>query len=296
MSSDDKETLQGQAPTPLTSIGMPVYNEAEFVQQSLQSVLAQDYPNLEIIISDNGSTDSTSTLCRKLIENDKRVRFHQFAENAGVNANFHYVFQHANGKYFLWASGHDIWTPDLIAKCVATLEANPTASLAFGTNTWIDRDEQILDRQTGWTDTRGLGAIGRFMTVFWGNMNPILGVIRVASMPDLSKAYTRAGADLTLLLELVLSGDFIHVPDANWSRRDIRNNEKYDDKLKRFGSKEFGIHQSFMSKLFPLIGLPTEIIRVLSRSKVSWGAKLAILLMLLPALPVRYFMGKKGNQ
>lgn len=281
---------------PLVSIGMPVYNEEEFIAESVSAILDQDYPNLEIIISDNGSTDATAEICEKLVATDPRVHLHRYRENAGVNANFHYVFNHARGCYFLWASGHDTWAPDMISRCVEELECHSSASLAFATTGWIDRKGHDLGVRTGWTDTRGLGVSGRFMTVLWGNMNPILGLIRSECMPDLARSYTRAGADLTLLLELVLAGDFIHVPEARWWRRDIRDNEGYSKKLKRFGGKEFRINTSILSRLFPLVGLPFGILRVLYRSRVGWLSKLSITLMLIPALPIRYISGKRGNK
>jgi glycosyltransferase involved in cell wall biosynthesis len=294
MSDRDNEHIAMNRP--LVSIGMPVYNEESFIAESIATILAQDYENLEIIISDNGSTDTTAEICEKLVATDPRVRLHRYEANAGVNANFHYVFNHAGGTYFMWASGHDKWAPDMISRCVEELEKYPEASLAFATTGWIGRGGQDLGVRTGWTDTRGLGVSGRFMTVLWGNMNPILGVIRSDCMPDLSRSYTRAGADLTLLLELVLAGDFLHVPEARWWRRDIRDNEEYGDKLKRFAGKDFRINSSILSKLFPLIGLPFGIFRVLYRSRISWWSKLAISLMLLPVLPIRYITGKRANR
>ncbi len=277
---------------PLVSIGMPVYNEAEFIEKSLRSILAQDYPSLEIIISDNGSMDATAEICQRIAGEDPRVIFHRYAVNQGVNANFHYVFHKARGAFFMWASGHDLWERDVISKCVESLQANPAAVLAFATPEWIDREGNSLGVRTGWTDTRGLGVCGRFMTVLWGSMNPLLGLIRVSCMPDLERSYTRAGADLVMLLEMVLKGDFIHVPGTKWWRRDFRGNEKYAEKLKRFGGSGFKISNSVLSRLFPLFGLPFAVFGVVFKARIGILSKFAIAFMLLTALPVRYVTGK----
>ena len=59
---------------PLVSIGVPIYNEERFLEESLVSLCSQDYSNLEIIISDNASIDGTSEICREFANRDPRIR------------------------------------------------------------------------------------------------------------------------------------------------------------------------------------------------------------------------------
>jgi glycosyltransferase involved in cell wall biosynthesis len=144
---------------PLVSIGIPIYNEARFVNDALCSILAQDYPNLEILISDNASSDETLTICRRLIVGRSDVFIHQFETNMGAAENFKYVLQASTGKYFMWASGHDLWDPNYISENVALLETVPTAVVAFGSSAWIDENSCRLPRFFGYTDTRGMTSI-----------------------------------------------------------------------------------------------------------------------------------------
>ena len=85
---------------PLMSIGVPVYNGERHLRAALDSALAQDYPNLEILISDNVSTDGTEAIARHYIRSDSRVRYWRNPVNIGAVKNFGHVLAEARGRYF----------------------------------------------------------------------------------------------------------------------------------------------------------------------------------------------------
>lgn len=281
---------------PLVSIGMPLYNEARFIENSLKSILAQDYPNLEIIISDNGSTDETFNICKNIVRlsNKSNITSHRFENNQGPTVNFIYVLQKSKGKYFMWASGHDLWSPNLIRESVALLEANSTAVIAFGSSSWIDEYGQLLPKFSGWTDTRGINPIARFFTVYWGNMHPILGIIRRSALDKAKPITATVGADLILLSELALQGDFVHASMAQWQRREFRHETSHAEKLNRYRSKEYGLTKSFFDQYFPLLRLPLKLIHTVIRSSnLCIREKITVVLALIASLPVRYLAGKR---
>lgn len=278
---------------PLVSIGMPLYNEARFVEDSLSSILAQDYPNLEIIISDNASTDDTLNICRRLVGDRSNVIIHQFEKNRGVADNSWYVRNAAKGDYFMWASGHDLWASNLISESVALLESTPTAVIAFGSSVWVDENGMVLPKFFGYTDTRGMRPIARFFTVVLGNMHPILGVIRKSTLDLTRPVVSIAGADLILLSELVMQGDFVHTTRTQWQRRDFRHESSHDEKLKRYESSEFGLTRSFLDKKFPLYRLPLELARNIIQSHLTTFEKVVALFALTALVPVCYLAGKK---
>src|SRR5688572_12366625 len=74
--------------SPLVSVGVPVYNGEQCLSEALESVLAQDYPNLEVIICDNASEDGTEAICRTIASEDGRVRYLRNRTNIGLLANF----------------------------------------------------------------------------------------------------------------------------------------------------------------------------------------------------------------
>lgn len=280
---------------PLVSIGMPIYNEARFLADALDSLLAQDYPNLELLVSDNASTDGTEEIARRYAAAHPAVRYHRFDANRGPTANFQFVLDEARGRYFMWAAGHDLWSGTYVSSCVRLLEARTHAVLALGCSRWIGEEGEPLSKESGWTDTRGLGPVERYATILWGNMHPIYGLIRREALQGLQLRNT-VGADLILLAYLALVGDFLHAADAEWRRREFRNEASYAAKLKRYRSSEFRIAASPLARLFPLARLPFELMRSVLASRLSWGERLAILALLVPSFPVRYYAGRRRNK
>lgn len=277
--------------SPLVSIGMPVFNEARFIAEALDALVAQSYPNVEILISDNSSTDDTQRICEEYCRKYPQIRYHRFEQNQGAAANFRYTLEHSHGQYFMWAAGHDRWSPDYLEKSVNMLEQHPEASLSFASSKWIDASGNNHPKITGWSDTRGLDPVARFFTVFWGNMNPVLGLIRREHLhPESLKDIV--GTDLVLLLGLALKGDFIHAEGPWWNRREFRSETSYKQKLQRYNNSEYKLTRSFIDKLVPLAKLPLSIIGVIARSQQPVSVKALILLALLACFPVKYLCGK----
>lgn len=281
--------------TPLVSIGMPIFNEERFLDASLHSLRNQDYPNLEIVISDNGSNDRTLEICERHAAEDARIRIVRFVENQGAPANFERALELAQGQYFMWAAGHDLWAPNLISECTALLEANQGACIAFGGSSWIGVEGESLPRSSGWTDTRGLTPIARLFTIFWGNMHPFMALMRTAHLRACLPLVNMTGGDLVLLTDLALRGDFVHAAATTWYRREFRVVLNYEEKLKRYASPEVGISKSRFRRMFPLLSLPVALIRVVRRSRLSRIDKLAVLVVLIASFPLRRRDGRRGK-
>ncbi len=123
---------QSNTSYPLVSVGIPTYNGAKRISKALNSVFQQDYPNLEIIISDNGSSDETQSVCESYAQVDPRIRYHRQPQNMGLAFNFEYVLQQASGKYFLWLSDDDEMVENVIPRYVDYLEQHPEYILVSG--------------------------------------------------------------------------------------------------------------------------------------------------------------------
>jgi glycosyltransferase involved in cell wall biosynthesis len=122
----------GGSPRPLVSIGVPVYNGEGFLRPALDALLAQRYDHLEIIISDNASTDRTQEICLAYAARDPRITYHRNSANIGVYANFQRVFALASGPYFMWAAVDDTRPPAAVQQCLEALERDEQAVLAHG--------------------------------------------------------------------------------------------------------------------------------------------------------------------
>lgn len=110
---------------PLVSIGLPVYNGEHSLAAALDSLVCQDYQNIEIILSDNCSSDRTQEICENYAKRDARIVYVRQEKNKGAAFNFEYVLQRSTGQYFMWAAADDYRTTDFINENVAFLEANP---------------------------------------------------------------------------------------------------------------------------------------------------------------------------
>ncbi len=276
---------------PLISIGMPVRNEARFLEEALDSLVKQVGVRTEIIISDNASTDETESISKRFCANYPQIRYQRFEKNVGVSTNFARVLEEAKGEYFIWASGHDLWDHNYLQECSYVLEQNPGARIAFGTTRWIDAEGQPFPRFTGWCDTRGMSTIGRYFAVFWGNMNPIIGLIRTHNLKQ-QKVDDMVGVDLAVLLSLVIQGDFVHAYKTGWCRREFRKEVHYEQKLERYRSTEYALSSSWLGRHFPLARLPLRIISDLFTSELRLGEKLMIIMILLVSLPIKYMVDK----
>lgn len=277
---------------PRVTIGVPIHNEARFLDAALHSLLAQDYPNFEVLVSDNASDDETRAICLAHAARDPRLRYERLDANIGATANFRRVQERAEGHYFMWAAGHDLWSPGLLSECVALLENHPGAVLAHPACEWIDAQGRPLARESGGSDSRGMAASARLMTVLWGNMHPIYGVMRRGALRDCGPIRDMLGADLVLLAELALRGPFLLAGGSTWSRREFREERGYADKLKRYASASTGIVRGGKSRHAALLRLPATLLGVVWRARLSVPERLAASLALIAAFPLRWLVGR----
>ncbi|MBV6626467.1 MAG: glycosyltransferase [Rivularia sp. (in: Bacteria)] len=118
--------------SPLVSIIIPCYNPGEMFERCLNSCFEQTYPNIEIIIVDNNSTDGSIAIARKLAANTSRRVVFTKCHSQGQNYAFNHGFTLATGDYIQWLDADDSLMPDKIALQVAALEQNPNFDIAYG--------------------------------------------------------------------------------------------------------------------------------------------------------------------
>lgn len=107
------------------------------MEAAIGELLRQTHANLEVIISDNASTDRTESVGRKLAESDPRVRYVRQTENVGAAGNFRFVLHEATGDYFMWAAADDSWEPRFVAENLARLQADDEAVMSISRVQWV---------------------------------------------------------------------------------------------------------------------------------------------------------------
>ncbi len=107
---------------PELTIGIPVFNGEEFLENKINSILDLEYKNFELIISDNASSDKTKEICKSFLNKDKRIKYFFQKKNIGSEKNFEFILKNAVGKYFMWTAVDDKILPGFIEKNLNSLK------------------------------------------------------------------------------------------------------------------------------------------------------------------------------
>jgi glycosyltransferase involved in cell wall biosynthesis len=131
----------------LVSIGMPVYNRPIEMTRALNSVLAQTYQDIEIIISNNCSPNvKVDEILKEYLQRDSRIKYY-FQENAlPVIDNFKFVLEKASGEYFLWLSDDDWIDNNYVEECLNYLKNNPDYNLTCGQCHYHNKSAEFLSK------------------------------------------------------------------------------------------------------------------------------------------------------
>lgn len=113
-----------ESDTGLVSVGVPVFNGGATLRRLLSSLISQTHTALQIIISDNASTDETQAICLEFAARDPRVAYHRQVSNIGGALNFKEVLFRSSGRYFMWAAADDWFSNDFVSENVCFLELN----------------------------------------------------------------------------------------------------------------------------------------------------------------------------
>jgi glycosyltransferase involved in cell wall biosynthesis len=123
---------------PLVSICIPTYNRAGTLPRAIDSALAQDYPSIELIVVDNGSSDATQTICSEYRMRDSRVSYVRHPNNIGPTANFIAAERLARGEFFMWLADDDWIDPNYVRSCVDELSRDSGLALVAGISSHYD--------------------------------------------------------------------------------------------------------------------------------------------------------------
>ncbi len=153
---------------PTISIITPSFNQAQFLEATMRSVLEQDYPHVEYIVVDGGSTDGSVELIKKYAD---QISWWVSEPDQGQTEAINKGFAQASGDILAWLNSDDTYEAGAVTEAVAFLQAHPKVGLVYGDTNFIDADGQIIGkfnaRQTSLKRLRRGGVYIPQQAAFW---------------------------------------------------------------------------------------------------------------------------------
>jgi glycosyltransferase involved in cell wall biosynthesis len=213
---------------PTVSVGLAVRNAVDVVKRCLESVLSQQFPDLELVISDNASDDGTWDILEEYARADQRIRLNANAINVGLHGNVNRVLELSRGTFFRWISADDWLEPECLSTCVAALEArNDAIGVTTHFTIHTPNGGSRYEEYDGEFPTSADPA-RRFERMLWffhageAKYDPVYGLYRRDELMRSGRIRASEKADWLLAAELALMGPILHV-----GRRLVNRTHKY---------------------------------------------------------------------
>ncbi len=202
----EQRKVNQQHPEPLVSIGIPTYNRAPLLRRAIESVLGQDYDNIELVVSDNASSDSTRELCEEFCRRDSRVRYHRQPVNQGLTANFTEVLRRSSGEFFMTISDDDWLDRNYVSQCIRMLLEQPDVALVSGWVRVFEGQRQLPDAETA-----SFGLSGPVQLMQQSNAMRVVEFYRQVSLNYLCFGITRRDVRAMSPVSNAVGGDMMSV-------------------------------------------------------------------------------------
>lgn len=216
---------------PRVTVGLPVFNGERYLRETIDSILAQDHADFELLVADNASTDGTLDLLEEYRRQDPRVRILPSDRNRGAAWNYNRLVDEARGELFKWAGYDDLLAQEFLITCIAALDARPDAVLAYPdtviideSGAWVMRYEERL-AVDHLSPARRVAEVARRV----GLCNACFGVIRCEALRRTGVIRPYISSDVTLLAELAALGSFARIEQDLFFRRVHRGSSRQGD-------------------------------------------------------------------
>ncbi len=210
---------------PLVTVGMPVRNGGALFREALESVVTQDYPNLEIIISDNASTDGTAETIKEFQARDLRIVCVTQTSMLPAMDNFQHVLKHARGEFFLWAAHDDTRSQDFVSGLLKAFSDNRTV-LAFPDLYIRNAPDQAGTLNVYEFENSELNPISRLRKQIMMQCFHIYGLWRLDTLRKVQWQHSGWWPDMPLMASAAYDGIFKHVSGPSFRYLEIiKSNE-----------------------------------------------------------------------
>lgn len=209
------------------SIGLPVYNGENYLRDAIDSALAQEFQDFELIIADNASTDGTEAICREYAEKDERIHYVRHPRNIGAAKNYNYVFHCSKGQYFNWLAHDDVLGPSFLSTCLdAFSRSDATKVLVYPSFSYVDEQmEEIPSEIPKCVETNAGSPTRRMFEVLegLGIVTSVFGMFRREELAKTRLIGSFIGSDYVLLMECGLLGKIERIDAAPQFKRRLHD-------------------------------------------------------------------------
>jgi len=261
---------------PLVSVGIPVYNEQKYIRKLIQSIISQTYTHLEIIISDNASNDKTWSIIQEF--SDQRIVSFRQSENFYAVKNFEFVLDQANGVFFIWAGGHDLWDKNMIEKCLQAYVKHQNSVLIVPKVVNLDINGNIVNSDKSYINTTLEKSQIKRAFAMYRNMNrcnAIYGLFHRETLLKTMPFPDTIDTDFIVLMKVASLGNVVSCRDSFWVRRNQRVIETTEEKLHRYKKD---LRLSPFSRKYPYLACRIALFRELYKFNGNLLDKFFILL------------------
>lgn len=203
--------------SPRVTVGFTTYNVERFLPEAFDSILAQDFEDYEILVCDNGSTDSTLQICEDYAAKYSQFRVYRNPSNLGVSGSYNRAVGLARGEFYMAAMHDDVCAPTFITQCLRALDdLGPDAVLAFPAAAYMDERRALLGSPADDVELRERAPWRRVFhyASSWNLVCEFNGVIRIDALRRTGLLQPILSSDVKMLHELAALGTFVKVPDV----------------------------------------------------------------------------------
>jgi len=201
---------------PTLSIGIPVRNGSRYLADTLDCLRKQEFADVEVLVSDNDSTDETPDIVRAAAAQDPQIRYVRQAENIGPAENFNYVFRHTRGEFFTWLACDDLFDPTFHRRMVELLRRRPDAAAAMSRVQLVDSAGNLMHHSDEPVDGDHPDPVERFIRYagFSHYCQFCYGVVRRSAMETTRLLQPFWTSDRLYCAELALAGPLLRDPET----------------------------------------------------------------------------------
>lgn len=238
--------MTSQRPLPLVSIITPSFNQAEYLEATIQSVLTQDYPRIEYIVIDGGSTDGSVDVIQKY---QSSLAFWVSEQDKGQTDAINKGFNRAKGDILAWINSDDTYNPKAVGEAVLYLIENPDVAMVYADCDFIDEQGRVIgkfaSRQTDYKKLRqGYVHIPQqtmfFRAKYWKEVGPL----------DPSFYFAM---DYDLWVRIAARAPIKYLPGRTWANFRIHTSSKTNVNDERGWKEMLRVHYRDGGSFFALI-------------------------------------------